>query len=76
MEPTEVGSTGGMGSRCKYGWADKLVRSESHPSGVAVGFLRPPVFRGHSSISMNNNLNLSSSSGPQKNESFVVLPLF
>lgn len=60
-EPTEMGSMGGIKSA---GGTGKLERSVSHPRGLAGGFVRSPVFRGHSSISMNNGLEHSSSTWP------------
>ena len=59
MKPTEKGPMGGVGPRV-WVWTGQLEKSVSHPSGGADGFLRSPVFRGHSSISVNNGLNLSS----------------
>lgn len=55
-----MGSVGGMESRMQV-WTGKVERSVSHPNGLAGSFLRSPVFRGHSSISMNNSLKHSSS---------------
>ena len=73
MKPAEKGPMGGVGPRV-WVWTGQLEKSVSHPSGGADGFLRSPVFRGHSSISVNNGLNLSSCTLSQ-DESFSVLCL-
>lgn len=55
-------------------WTGKVEKSVGHPTGFASVFLRSPVFRGHSSIAINNSLKHSSSIWPHTHtdESFSI----